>query len=335
MIFSIIKRIILIFILIISSPIQVIHPSKIINCSAILEGVYAQLKNNSIIPYVKALKEPQLWLEKGYMSAKEKARNLESQDACTSLISRYIKHFNQPHLFINRFPFKKSRDRNNDLFQVKKINHKAIYIKLSSFQPKSARDKKKLISIIKMMPKLRHHKLIIFDIRNNPGGYSKYYRQLVKQLWGVQYLRGLGKAFLWNRPWHQIWRTSTNNIYAIKKQDKHFAATLLKEKRKGQAIFHERWWVIPKKGGKTLQNPVSAEIIILTNPHIYSSAWMFLRVLLQLPNTIQMGEKTAVNGFYSEPRSVNFQGFKLTFPMGANLQPNDHLGKPFRPSMNI
>ena len=98
-------------------------------------------------------------------------------------------------------------------------------------------------------------------------------------------------------------------------------------------IYREHWYIISPHGAKLSANPVKAKIYVLTNRHSYSSAWMFTRVIRQLPNGCQAGEPTGINGYYSEPRTVLLhQGLRLTFPIGANLYPNAHLGERFIPN---
>ena len=207
-------------------------------------------------------------------------------------------------------------------------------MRLPNFEPKTKLQAKRLQHIIESIARYRNVRFLIFDVRDNPGGNSKYYRALLKNLYGTAYLRGLGKPFLWNQRWVQIWRASKENIQALEYKAPTIAKGMRKALDNHQKVFREIWHILSPKGNVSYHNPVKAKIAIVTNQRSYSSAWLFTRILKQLPNVTQLGVSTGINSYYSEPRTINLpHGLQMTFPMGANIAPSNDFGNRLQPSI--
>ena len=296
-----------------------------------LNKIHAVLQKDSIIPYVKALSEQSRWLNVGYDASLKKSTTVHSYHDYMNTLTFYVNGFKQPHLYLAfKNQFNKKIDKS---FYIKQFKGKIFWIRLQNFEPQNRLQAKKLNQIIDTIRQYRNASYIIFDVRGNPGGNADYYRTLLKNLYGKDYLRSLGKGFLWNQRWHQIWRVSKENINALSQAP--FIEKLQQAFRAGKTLYHEYWYILNPAGKSDKHNPVKAKIAILTDGESYSSAWLFTRVVLQLPNTVQLGQPTGINSYYSEPRAIALHhGLMLNFPMGANLTPDAHFGKRFAPEFH-
>ncbi len=76
------------------------------------------------------------------------------------------------------------------------------------------------------------------------------------------------------------------------------------------------------------------KVYLLTDGKCSSTCWLFVREMLQMPNVIQIGEKTCAQSLYSQARWVTLPSglSKLYFPMQQRVTPLDHINQPFVPS---
>jgi hypothetical protein len=291
--------------------------------------MHDRLQSDSIVPYVKKLPSQVVWLEKGFIQALKQAETVPDRINYQRVLQFYVKGFNQSHLYL--YHEKRKKIQNAHTSTSMREHNGVVWVKLPTFEPQSI-EKKSLNEIIKRIAKYRHSKAIVFDVRNNPGGDSKYYRQLLFKLYTKPFLRSLGKNFLWNQEWTKRYRLSNDNVKAAK----HFPIydTLHSAQLQGKKTYQEHWYILNPDGPVSLKNPVSARVFILTNNRSYSSAWLFTRIVKQLPGAKQIGQETAICGYYSEPKSIHlYDNMIFNYPMNAVIAPDNDFGHRLQPDL--
>jgi hypothetical protein len=296
------------------------------------------LTEDSAIPFVRQLPKPKEWLNQGYELALVKANAAKNAKNYRDIISFYITGFNQPHVFMSGFTSDSMKPKAylaNTKFGIKTIQPDVALVAIPTFAPTTANQINSLNYIINSISKYRNYKIIIFDVRNNPGGNSTYYRNMIYNLYTKPYLRSLGNKFVLNRQFVNKFRVSRYNINTFEKSGmpEDLKHNMLKALKNNQKLYTEKWYEISPAGKVEQHNPVSAKVAILTNNNSYSSAWLFARLIKQLPGGVQLGQRTGINGYYSNP--ANYQlphGLSFSYPTSYVAEPNEGFQRPMQPN---
>lgn len=212
-----------------------------------------------------------------------------------------------------------------------------IWIKILSFQ---AGDKsfnhpqltQTLIKLMKDLPLYRNKNLIVYDVRGNGGGSNKLSRPIIVSLYSKKYLRSLGASFIYNQKWRYIDSLAPEALKFYGDKSKILAA------KQGYRLYEGSFWpvIYGQEKHQTFQrypNPVKAHVIILADSRCGSMCYQFTRTLLDLPNTVLVGQPPDVMDRLTNPRSVILPSRKATLSVGTRemLSPAYAFGRRLMP----
>lgn len=205
-------------------------------------------------------------------------------------------------------------------------------------------------TIASNLPQYRNKDAIVFDVRGNGGGDQPYEATLLVPLYGTSFLNSLGMNFIDNKPRIDHIRVSKDNLAYLKKV--HAPISILNgiedglSQNKSYVPYQENNFRNPFQDAtdieknnltatnkKRVENPVKAQIILLTDGRCASMCWEFIRAFRELPNVIQVGQPTAVADQYGLVRFTDLPSKMsvLHFPIDIIISPSDHYGNPFNP----
>ncbi len=297
-----------------------------------------------IAPYTYFQSEPKLgkWLLKGYKKALDEAQTSSSYSQYKTILSRYLKGFNIEHLSIS-FPDYVGPGQLKKPSRIVKVTSRpflknGIWIKIPSFMAGSKHFKfpqlsKTLKKLNDELPQLRQKSVIVFDVRGNGGGSSALSRPLIVSLYSKQYLQSLGPSFIWNKKWRVI-DSLAPDARSFFNDDRSMVVAAHERYRLYESTFWPVWYGQHKQ--ETIQhasNPVKARVIILADKLCASMCYEFTRTLLDLPNTVLVGQAPNVMNRLTNPTSVLMPSHKATlhistreiispaYAFGRHLQP--------------
>ncbi len=176
-----------------------------------------------------------------------------------------------------------------------------------------------------MREELRAADTLVFDMRGNQGGNSRWGVRAIEAVWGADYRESR------KRPNETFvdWRVSKGNIdhaafivdFLTERGDDEAVAYFspiaegLTAAKKGQNYFRE-----PESNeavGAAVENPVDAKVLLLTHGVCASSCLDFVDEMMRLENVTQIGYPTGSDTQYMEVRQINLpSGFaRMVLPV--------------------
>ena len=235
-----------------------------------------------------------------------------------------------------------------NIIKVTSFTKKGIWFSLPTFMPETKRQEKQLNNIIAAAKNWRNKKIIVIDVRGNTGGNSFWGTKLLKALYGKKYFQQQMQNL--PAPVYQ-WRVSAGNIdelagfylqYAKQSFGNNSAMVIWLEQviagmktalKAKQAYF-------PNKVSPTVSvikpilsnNPVQAQIYLLTDGRCASSCLTFIAQALHFANIRQIGQATNADSYYTESRLVHLpSGAHLYFPMKVQRYRKRGRNQPYIP----
>jgi hypothetical protein len=221
-------------------------------------------------------------------------------------------------------------------FKVEMVSH-GVWIAMPSFYL----TREEAISYTGMLSKLKElakEDYIVFDLRGNRGGGSVWSRPIIRNLWGDDYIKHLGKKHDFNLTWIKKIRVSKKNFSNFKKYSnaleiKEFALALNKNDD-----FFEKKWTIYNEDLNLYTNedsaPFKAKIFVFTDHFCRSTCWLFANQLLQIPGVTHIGLPTAIqtrNSYAEKARSPS-GNFDFFYPTELRVSPNINVDQALIPS---
>ena len=279
-----------------------------------------------IVPYTFFQSEPQLedCLKKGYANALKQAKAASSYKAYKAIMDNYVNGFKTEHLEISFHP--NNMGRHTKRTKTCKVDYhgflnNSVWITIPSFQAGSGFDnpqlEKTLKKLINILPTFRNKDLIIFDVRGNGGGGSELARPLILSLYSKKYLLSLGSTFIWNQKWIYV-----DSLFPG--SDKYYAGNVKYSdaRKKGEKLYEKSFWPVFYGQNSNVfvnkvNNPVHAKIVILADSRCGSMCYQFTRTLLDLPNTVLIGNSPDTMGRLTNPMAVLLPSHQATLYVGT------------------
>jgi hypothetical protein len=226
----------------------------------------------------------------------------------------------------------------SDGFKVEMVSN-GVWIKIPSFFP----NRQETVYFIGMLStlknKLAKEDYILFDMRGNRGGGSKWSHPILRNLWGDEKIKSLGKKHVYNEEWEKKIRISKRNFEAFKKNFGDAAASLyVKAMKKGEKFFLKKWSIYRDNEHLYTNNdssPFKAKIYVLTDNFCRSTCWTFVREMIQMPGLVHIGQDTTIQSIYSYAKQVRSpsQQFDFFFPTQIRVKPSYNLEHSLIPSI--
>lgn len=221
-------------------------------------------------------------------------------------------------------------------FKVEMIGN-GVWIRIPTFYL-SKEESVFYTGMLSRLKELAKEDYIIFDLRGNRGGATKWARPIIRNLWGDDYLKSLGQNHDYNNGWIKKVRVSKRNFFKFKKtanasEIKKFATAL-----KNNDDFFEKKWKIYDEDINLYSNkdssPFRAKIFVLTDHFCRSTCWSFVNEIMEIPKVVHIGLPTSIqttSSFADQLRSPDEQ-FDFFYPTEIRIYPNRNLGTELVPS---
>lgn len=282
-------------------------------------------------------------MEKNFKIASEKLFTTDLAEQKAKVIEEFGHSFHDAHLWI-RYDLSKttisSIPHQIGPFRIQKVTTGVLWINVPTFQP-SKSEIKNLNQVIKSLPLLREQ-TIIFDLRDNGGGNSYWGEEILKALFGKEYVnQQLAKS---RRNLYTEWRVSEGNlahikglISIIKEQfgENHPANQWIKCIYKGmQTAFLKNknyYSELPDSNqlpqDSRVINSFNGHIIAVINKNCGSACLDFLDALKAMNASITfVGEPTGTDSVYMELRTSSLPSGKGTLGFPIKVYRNRYRG---------
>lgn len=273
-------------------------------------------------------------MEKNLKVAQQKLFGTKEVKEKTKIMRELGQSFHDAHLWI-RYDLNKSEtpiaSNETRRLGVQKLKEGTICINIPTFHP-SKDQMNELKQIIELLPEFRKQ-TVIFDLRGNSGGNSSWGEELLKALFGEQYVnQQLAKS---SQNVYAEWRVSRGNldhvkelIRVVKEQfgDNHPAMHSIKNIFQGMEIaflLGENYYSEPPNQDQAASssnavNFFSGRMIAIIDKGCGSACLDFIDGLKAMNTPIVfIGEPTGVDSVYMELRKVSLPSGKgtLGFPI--------------------
>ncbi|MDG1436430.1 MAG: S41 family peptidase [Rickettsiaceae bacterium] len=225
-----------------------------------------------------------------------------------------------------------------DSFKVEMVSN-GVWIRIPSFFPSRVENIYYSGMLSKIKNDLAKEDYIIFDMRGNLGGHSKWSRPIIRNLWGDEFIKSLGDKHDYNALWQKRLRVSKSNFIDFKNSYGAAAVDSYADAlKKGKDFFLKKWSIFRDKENLYTNEDSSrfnAKIYVLTDSFCRSTCWTFVKELKQMPNVVHIGETTTIQSDYSfakQSRSPS-QHFDFFYPTQIRVEPKQDLGSSLVPSI--
>lgn len=205
-----------------------------------------------------------------------------------------------------------------------------VWIKLPTFNPQTDQEIKALQNVLEKTKSLATKNPIVLDLRGNKGGYGSWGTLLLENLFGSEFLENAIYPKVANT---REWRVSKKNLTDImvmkdlvKKQfgstseDYQYMTELEQNMVKGLVTGDNLVSVVEEKlKPKAVENPIQAQIFVITDYKVFSAALTLLDYLKEIPNVVQIGLPTNADTTYLGVGSVQLPSgiVELSHPMSV------------------
>lgn len=224
----------------------------------------------------------------------------------------------------------------NQRFKVEMVSN-GVWIAIPTFYL-SKEESVFYTGMLSKLKELAKEDYIVLDLRGNRGGASRWSRPIIRNLWGDDYIKSLGKEHDYNSVWIKKVRVSKQNFFEFKKtanaaEIKAFAAAL----QHGDNFFEKKWKIYNEDLNLyTAKNSASfkAKIYVLTDHFCRSTCWAFVNELKQIPGVTHIGLPTAIqtNNSYAQKVRSPSEDFDFFYPTEIRIYPNRNVDQALVPS---
>jgi uncharacterized Ntn-hydrolase superfamily protein len=177
---------------------------------------------------------------------------------------------------------------------------KGLWVSIPAFQGADER----LTELVAKAPEWRNAEFVVFDVRSNGGGNSRWGSQIIEGLYGAPFVRyAIEPHFA-----KQVvdWRTSKENIEHVRGFGPGFEGVvegMEKAASEGRALW--------RRPAEAPDQPPAAEplfkgkVVLLTDRRCASACFDFADLVRLLPNAIHAGLPTSADSVYMEVRPVD------------------------------
>jgi hypothetical protein len=232
---------------------------------------------------------------------------------------------------------KVSQPTASDTFKIETVSN-GIWIRIPSFFPNTKESVYYTGMLSSLKNKLAKEDYILFDLRGNKGGASKWSRPIIRNLWGDEFIKSLGAKHVYNQDAEKLLRVSKDNFAEFKKiygeeEIKSYADAL----KKGKDFILKKWSIFRDEDNLYTNNdskPFKAKVYVLTDRFCRSTCWNFVNELKQMPNVVHIGEATTIRDGYSFGKQVRSpsENFDFFYPTQITIQPKFRIGQSLVPS---
>lgn len=221
-------------------------------------------------------------------------------------------------------------------FKVEMISD-GVWISIPSFYL-SREESVFFTGMLSKLKELAKEDYIIFDLRGNKGGAARWARPIIRNLWGDDYIKSLGKKHDYNTHWIKKVRVSESNFLEFKKTANENESKAFAEALKQKKVFFEKKWKIFDEKLNLYTNkdssPFRARIYVLTDHFCRSTCWSLVNEMTQIPGVVHIGTPTASQNTSSYAVKVRSPSEKFDFfyPTEIKIQPQRNMGKTLIPS---
>jgi C-terminal processing protease CtpA/Prc len=204
-------------------------------------------------------------------------------------------------------------------FKYQSLSPKIAYVAINTFGDSAMVD-----SFKKVLPLLRQHQTLIFDIRKNSGGNDDYALQIARYLTDKPYMLG------------PQWRTRTSN--AAKRAWESADKVLRKKDVVTPYLSRNSWEIHPSDTisiAATLKR-LNMPVYVLTSANTASAAEDFLIYLLGSKNVTRLGQTTA--GTSGQPEFFDIpKGFQVRICAKRDALPDgsDYINTGIKPDVPV
>ena len=226
----------------------------------------------------------------------------------------------------------------SDGFKVEMVSN-GVWITIPSFFPNRQESVYFTGMLSTLKNELAKEDYILFDMRGNRGGASKWSRPILRNLWGDEIIKSLGKNHVFNKEWEKKLRVSKENFAEFKKYFGQAAAKFYAKALNSKENFFLKKWSIYRDTehlySNTDNNQFKAKIYVLTDNFCRSTCWTFVREMTQMPGVVHIGQETTIQSIYSYAKKVRSpsEQFDFFFPTQIRIKPSYSLGESLTPSI--
>lgn len=271
-------------------------------------------------------------LENNFKTAGQKLLCAYSDEEKATILQELGRSFHDAHLWIHYEKTEASLAKNKvRSFSTKELKKGTCWITIPTFHP--LKDQiKDLVQIIELLPQLRKQ-TIVFDLRKNGGGNSFWGEELLKALFGNDYVnQQLSES---RRNVYAEWRISEGNLEHVKGlisimneqfEENHPAIQWVKNTYEGMqnAFSHgENYYAAPPNVdpfviSSNIASSFSGHVVAIIDKGCGSACLDFIDSLKAMHVDVTfIGETTGVDSVYMELRKVALPSGKgtLGFPI--------------------
>lgn len=186
-------------------------------------------------------------------------------------------------------------------FSLKEFYPGHFWIRLPTFSP-SQEEKTNLEYLLSRLHFLQNERVIVFDLRGNRGGDSYWGDLILEALYGQDFLSWVFYPF--EKEYGKDFRVSQGNQKWFEYMGKVERANRMRRVIKsGQTLLRDTLPYL-KPFPKELTNPVKAQVVLLTDMWNQGNTLLFIDKLLMIKNILHVGQPTAGNTPYGDPRQA-------------------------------
>jgi hypothetical protein len=270
-----------------------------------LDFAYKMICENHPGPVDKLNKGFVPLMERALRAAQRKLPRVKSREDYQKLLCNFADTFDDKHLRFAFPPFKKRKKAFKREWYVEREGDVA-WVRFPSFYYRSPAELRKIESTIKQARSLRDCRAIIFDVRGNGGGSSRWGEDLLAAVYGRGFVNSVG-ARLFKKTYSE-WRVSERTLAYFKLHRDIYRPKTIKIMeaacRKGLILTSPR--KVPHASPRDFRSHAmsSARPIFLTDGVCFSATLDFLDIGKRLPRALQVGQTTGADTLYLDVYSV-------------------------------
>jgi hypothetical protein len=236
------------------------------------------------------------------------------------------------------------------LASIQEKGDRQVWITLPSFYPQHSTEEDALKKVIDSVEKYKNYDVIVFDLRGNGGGNSRYGTLILEKLYGQEYCNACFKKL--HAPQYVEWRASQENIEYLKiflvtleqkfgKEGAAGFALVVFEMEKNLAVGNPFYRAMSDSVEATdylvPQNPLHARVILITDTTCASSSLVFIDEIRAVDIPYQIGLPTNVDTEYLECRDVTLPSGLATlhFPIKVFRNRGRKPNEPYLPDQFV
>ncbi|HVG24436.1 MAG TPA: DUF1028 domain-containing protein [Thermoanaerobaculia bacterium] len=186
---------------------------------------------------------------------------------------------------------------------VRTVASGGLWVSIPSFSDWDEGAVTRLRELVAKAPEWRNAPFIVFDVRTNGGGNSRWGEQILEGLYGTPF-----RAYAIDPHFAKQmvdWRTSKDNIAHVRGFGAGFAGVaegMEKAAAEGQVLWHRA--ATPEPAAPKAEPLFRGKVVLLTDRRCASACLDFADRVRLLPNAIHAGLATSADSVYMEVRPV-------------------------------